>query len=161
MITKKLRCTAFLLIALTAANAQSPTRKESAMSHHATGTFEVKAATLEPYNKGDKLLGRNVVDKRFQGDLEATSIVEMLSAGTEVKGSGGYVAIEKVTGTLGGRKGTFVLQHSGTMNRGALQLSVTVVPDSATGDLAGLSGKMNIIIENGNHRYDFEYQLPQ
>ena len=85
----------------------------------------------------------------------------MLTAGTDVKGSAGYVAIERVSGTLQGRSGTFVLQHSGTMTRGAPQLSITVVPDSGTGQLAGLAGKMAIIIADGKHSYDFEYTLTE
>jgi len=99
------------------------------------------------------------IDKQFHGDLEATSKGEMLSAMTSVKGSAGYVAIERVSGTLHGRHGTFILQHSGTMTRGAPQLSVTVVPDSATGELVGLTGKMTIKIADGKHSYDFEYTL--
>jgi hypothetical protein len=99
------------------------------------------------------------IDKIFRGDLEGTSKGEMLAAGTPVKGSAGYVAIEKVSGTLEGRQGTFILQHSGTMNRGAAQLTVTVVPDSGTGQLTGLSGRMNIVIEAGNHSYEFDYTL--
>jgi hypothetical protein len=104
-------------------------------------------------------LGRMSIDKRFHGDLEATSKGEMLTAGTSVKGSAGYVAIERVDGTLRGRSGTFVLQHSGTMTRGVPQLTVTVVPDSGTGELAGLAGRMAIVIADGKHSYDFEYTL--
>jgi hypothetical protein len=100
------------------------------------------------------------VDKQFHGDLDATSKGEMLAAGTDVKGSAGYVAMERVRGTLHGRSGTFALQHTGTMTRGAPQLSVTVVPDSATGQLAGLAGRMAIDITDGSHSYDFEYTLP-
>ncbi len=85
----------------------------------------------------------------------------MLTAGTAVKGSAGYVAIERVSGVLQGRSGTFVLQHTGTMTRGALQLSITVVPDSGTDQLAGLAGTMNIIIAEGKHSYDFAYTLPK
>jgi hypothetical protein len=99
------------------------------------------------------------IDKRFHGDLEATSKGEMLMAGTAVEGSAGYVAIEIVSGTLQGRSGTFVLQHSGTMTRGAPQLTITVVPDSGTGQLLGLAGRMTIIIAGGKHSYDFEYTL--
>ena len=84
----------------------------------------------------------------------------MLTGMTDVKGSAGYVAIERVTGALGRRSGTFILQHSGTMTRGAQQLSITVVPDSGTGALAGLQGKMSIQIEGGKHSYEFEYSLP-
>ena len=101
------------------------------------------------------------LDKQFHGDLDATSKGEMLAAGTEVKGSAGYVAMERVTGKLHGRSGTFVLQHSGTMNRGSPQLSVTVVPDSGTDQLEGLVGKMAIKIEGGKHFYDFEYALSE
>jgi len=96
----------------------------------------------------------------FHGDLEGTSRGEMLSAGTATKGSAGYVAIERVSGALAGKRGTFVLQHSGTMNRGAQQLTISVVPDSGSGELAGLSGTMTIIIgPGGRHDYEFEYTL--
>ncbi len=107
------------------------------------------------------MLGRMSIDKQFHGDLEATSKGQMLTAGTTVTGSAGYVAIEYVSGTLHGRRGTFVLQHSGTMTRGAPQLSITVVPDSATGELAGLAGQMAIVIADGKHSYDFEYTLAE
>lgn len=102
---------------------------------------------------------RMSIDKQYHGDLEATSIGEMLSAGTSVKTSAGYVAIERVSGSLNGRKGTFVLQHNGIMTRGTPQLTVTVVPDSGTGDLVGLSGKMAIIIEGGKHSCELEYSI--
>jgi hypothetical protein len=127
----------------------------------AAGTFDVK---LTPQTLADSApdatLGRLSIDKQFHGDLEGASRGEMLSAGTAVKGSAGYVAIERVAGTLNGRKGTFVLQHSGTMNRGVPQLSVTVVPDSGTEGLAGLSGTMTIDLTGGKHAYVFEYSLP-
>ena len=126
---------------------------------HATGSFEVKLNPLETYTKA-ATLGRMSLDKQFRGALEATSEGEMLSAATAVKGSAGYVAIEHVNGTLDGRSGTFILQHSGTMTRGAPQLSITVVPDSGTGQLTGLAGKMTINIVDENHFYDFEYDLP-
>ncbi len=99
--------------------------------------------------------------KRFHGDLEGTSVGEMLAAGTATKGSAGYVAIERVEGTLHERNGTFVLQHSGTMNRGAPTLSVTVVPDSGTEELAGLAGKLDIDIVEGKHFYTFDYALDE
>ena len=108
---------------------------------------------------GSTLAGLTL-DKVFRGDLEGTSAGRMLSAGTEVKGSAGYVAIERVSGTLRGRAGTFVLQHNGVMTRGAGQLTITVVPDSGTGDLTGLAGAMTIDITDGKHLYDFEYTLP-
>ena len=105
------------------------------------------------------MLARMSIDKQFNGDLVATSKGEMLSAGTSVKGSAGYVAIERVIGTLGGRHGSFVLQHNGLMNRGAPQLTITIVPDSGTGELAGLSGSMAIIIADGKHYYELDYLL--
>jgi hypothetical protein len=130
------------------------------MKTRASGTFEVKLTPQATDNNPEgATLGRMSIDKRFHGDLEATSKGEMLSAGTSVKGSAGYVAIERVSGTLHGRSGAFVLQHSGTMTRGAPQLSVTVVPDSGTGQLAGLTGTMAIRIVEGKHFYDFEYTL--
>jgi hypothetical protein len=100
-------------------------------------------------------------DKRFEGSLVATSEVNMIAAGSSVKGSAGYVAIERVEGALDGRAGSFVLQHSGTMDRGVPALSVTVVPDTATGALEGLRGRMNIDVSGGDHRYVFEYELPE
>lgn len=132
------------------------------MTQHASGPFDVKVTPQKPDNPPAEAanLGRMSLDKQFHGDLEATSQGEMLSAMSEVKGSAGYVAMERVKGTLHCRKGTFVLQHTGTMNRGVPSLSVTVVPDSGTGELVGLSGSMKIIIEQGKHSYEFEYTLP-
>jgi hypothetical protein len=133
------------------------------MSLHASGPFEVKIDP-QPHDEkgGGAAIARMFLDKQFHGDLEATSKGTMLAAGTGAKGSsGGYVALEIVTGSLKGRTGTFVLQHSATMNRGVPQLSITVVPDSATGKLIGLAGKMNITIADGKHTYDFEYTLPE
>jgi hypothetical protein len=133
----------------------------AAMAAHGTGTFEVKL-TPQPEDKADgSTLGRMSGDKQFHGDLEGTSKVQMLTAMTDVKGSAGYVAIERVTGTLHGHTGSFVLQHSGSSNRGATQLSITVVPDSGTGQLVGIAGKMTITITDGKHSYDFEYTLPK
>ena len=104
-------------------------------------------------------LGRLSIDKRFHGELEATSRGEMLSAGTDVKGSAGYVAIERVTGRLAGRSGSFVLMHTGVMNRGVPQLTISVVPHSGTDGLVGLAGTMSIVIADGKHTYEFEYTL--
>jgi len=125
---------------------------------HAKGTFTVK---LEPQKDepADPKLARLTIDKQFTGDLEGTSHGQMLSAGTDTKGSAGYVAIEKVTSTLNGKSGTFTLQHTATMNRGVPQLSITVVPDSGTGELVGIHGSLQIIIANGKHSYDFEYAI--
>lgn len=122
----------------------------------ATGTFEVKL-TPQPMHCPD--LGRMTIDKQLQGDLTATSTGEMLSAMGAVKGSAGYVALELVRGSLHGRRGSFVLQHSATMTRGAPDLRVTVVPDSGTEELSGLTGSLEIIIEAGKHSYAFVYQI--
>jgi len=131
------------------------------MSQLAKGVFTVKllSQTLADPDAGNTL-GRLSIAKDFSGDLLATSKGEMLSAGTAVKGSAGYVAIERVVGSLHGRSGSFVLQHSGTMNRGEPQLSVTVVPDSGTDALEGLTGQLSIVIVDGEHRYEFGYSLP-
>jgi hypothetical protein len=128
---------------------------------HASGTFEVRM-TPQPAQDdvGDPGIGRMVLDKQFHGDLEATGKGQMLPAGTDVSGSAGYVALERVSGTLHGRSGTFALQHSGTMTRGTPQLSITVVPDSGCGELLGLTGTLAITITGGQHFYDFEYTLP-
>ncbi len=127
----------------------------------ASGPFEVKLAPLPAYDSADgSMLGRMSIDKQFRGDLDAVSTGEMLSAMTPVKGSAAYSAVERVRGTLAGRRGTFVLQHTGVMTRGAQHLLITVVPDSATGELAGLTGTMAIQIEGGRHSYTFDYTLP-
>ena len=124
----------------------------------ATGPFDVK---LTPETAPEVVPGRMSIDKQFHGDLEATSKGAMLMAATAVKGSAGYVAIERVDGKLHGRSGTFLLQHSGVMTRGGGELSVTVIPDSGTGELTALAGKMAInIAADGAHSYDFEYTLP-
>lgn len=128
---------------------------------HAIGTFEVKLVPQTDDKNSDAALGRMTIDKQFHGDLEGTSKGQMLTGMTEVKGSAGYVAIEKVSGTLKGRTGTFILQHTGTMNRGVPQLTITVVPDSGTGQLAGLAGNFIVKINEGKHSYEFEYTLPE
>ena len=126
----------------------------------ATGTFSVKIGPLSQYNTSqDAKLARMSIDKQFNGDLVGISQGEMLSAGTDTKGSAGYVAIERVTGTLNDRSGSFVLQHNATMTRGAPCLNIVVIPDSGTGELAGLSGTMHIAIDKGNHSYEFEYNF--
>ena len=127
---------------------------------HARGAFDVTLTPQATDDDGSGVpLGRLSIDKRFHGPLEATSRGEMLSARTAVQGSAGYVAIERVTGTLAGRRGSFVLQHTGVMTRGAPQLTITVVPDSGTGELAGLGGTMDIIVTDGKHEYDFHYTI--
>jgi hypothetical protein len=127
----------------------------------ASGTFEVKINPQASDNEGDPTIARMSIDKQFHGDLEAASKGQMLAAGTDVKGSAGYVAIERVVGTLHGRSGGFTLQHTGTMSRGVPQLTVTVVPDSGTDQLVGLNGKMTINIVDGKHLYEFDYSLAQ
>ena len=128
-----------------------------------SGEFHVKLQPLDFYTKGTEGInfGRMSIDKTFLGDLDATSKGEMLSAITPTKGSAGYVAMEQVTGSVSGKKGSFVLQHFGTMNRGDNSLLLEVVPDSGSGELTGLSGKMLINIENGKHLYEFEYELSE
>ena len=128
------------------------------MTTQARGTFEVKLDPVSAHH-ADAKLGRMSIDKQFHGDLEGTSQGEMLSAMTDVKGSAGYVAIERVSATLHGRRGTFVLQHNATMNRGEPFLNIIVVPDSGSGELAGLSGSTRIIIADGRHSYEFDYSL--
>jgi len=131
------------------------------MSNRATGSFDVKMTPQKPDSDVAQAagFGRMTIDKQFHGDLEATSKGEMIAAGTAVKDSAGYVAMERVTGTLHGRSGTFALQHDATMNRGVPHLSIAVVPDSGTGELKGLTGTMGITITGGKHSYDFRYTL--
>lgn len=127
----------------------------------ATGTFEVNLQPLESYAKGSEgaALGRMSIDKTFQGDLAAKSYGEMLTAMTAVEGAAGYVAIEQVSGMLQGKRGTFILQHFGIMNDRESRLVLEVVPDSGTGELTNLAGKMSIQIEGGKHGYAFDYSL--
>jgi len=126
----------------------------------ATGPFDVKMTPEAADTEGEgSALGRMAVVKTYHGDLKATARGTMLTAGTSVEGSAAYVAVERVTGTLHGRRGTFALQHMGTMTRGEPSLTITVVPDSGTGELAGLSGKLAIVIVGGKHSYELEYTL--
>ncbi len=125
----------------------------------ASGPFDVKMAPASPAGAA---VGRFTLDKKYHGDLEGTGTGEMLTGMTDTKGSAGYVAIEKITGSLAGRTGSFMVQHSGLMNRGAPSLTISVVPDSGTGELAGLTGRMSIqIAADGAHYYTFEYSLPE
>jgi hypothetical protein len=128
------------------------------MANHATGTFEVKL-TPEEDKSGETVVGRMTIDKQFQGGIEGTSKGLMVMASTPVQGSAGYVALEKVTGSVEGRTGTFYLQHNGIMNRGQGQLTIVVIPDSGSGELTGLIGSFTIKIDNGKHFYDFEYSI--
>ena len=128
------------------------------MTRHATGTFEVKLTPQDDKSE-DRSLGRMTIEKQWQGDLEGTSTGQMLTGGDVRSGSAGYVAIEKFTGKLGGRKGSLIFQHSATMTKGKGDLMITVVPDSGTDELKGISGKLTIKIENGKHSYEFEYAI--
>lgn len=128
------------------------------MSSHATGAFEVQITPQSQDQAEGSALGRMSIDKQFHGDLEATGKGEMLTAGTE-SGSAVYVAIERVTGSLHGRSGSFVLLHNGAMTADSQQLTITVVRDSGAGELAGLAGSLKITIVDGKHLYDFEYTL--
>lgn len=131
------------------------------MTTNARGTFEIKLQPQLDEAVSDPSIGRLSFDKQFQGDLSGTSKGQMLATRTDNPGSAGYVAMERVVGTLGGKRGSFALQHSGTMNRGVSTLEVTVVPDSGTDELVGLSGKLAIRIEGGQHFYDFSYALTE
>jgi hypothetical protein len=131
------------------------------MTNLARGTFAVNITPQPPEDKSEGLtLGRMLIEKKFQGDLAAVSNGQMLTGMTEVKGSGAYVAIERVTGALNGRNGSFILHHQGIMERGAPRLNVTVVPDSGTRELAGIAGTMTILIADGKHSYEFAYTFP-
>ena len=125
----------------------------------ASGTFEVQLA-VQPAG-ADSTLGRMSITKQYAGDITGTGVGTMLTGMTGVPNSGAYVAVERVTGTVHGRKGSFLLQHSGTMNRGAQSLTITVIPDSGTDDLTGISGAMKIIIDGKKHSYEFEYAIPK
>jgi len=165
---RKLFFAAFCVLSLFAviSNAQEtkpvkPTiTKEKLVTKHATGTFEVKVTPLAPEdNVGDPKIGRLSLDKQFSGGITAKSLGQMLGYQSETPGTGGYVAIEQVNGTLDGKKGGFALQHIGTMGGGKFELNVSVVPGSGTGELAGISGKMTITIDGSKHSYDLEYTI--
>lgn len=129
------------------------------MTYHAHGTFTVDIAPLTPAPAEG--LSRFSINKQIHGDLEATTKGEMFSGGDPKQGAAGYVAIEVVTGALNGKHGSFALQHMATMDQRGLKMSVVVVPGSGTGELKGISGTFDIQIENGQHKYDLEYTLPQ
>jgi hypothetical protein len=159
-MNKKFRAALLLLLPICVL-ALRAAQRETPMSHHAAGTFDVKLTPLDPaFKADDNSIGHFSLDKQFHGALEATSKGEMLSGAGTVKGSGGYVAIERVTGTLDGRTGTFILEHNGTMQNGTYHLNVIVIPDSGTAQLTGLQGSMEIIIKDGHHYFDFTYTLP-
>jgi hypothetical protein len=129
-------------------------------TERAAGPFDVRLTPEAGGVAAEAGLGRMAIDKTYHGDLEGTGRGEMLASRGAVDGSAGYVALERVSGTLKGRRGTFVLQHSGTMTRGTPGLVITVVPDSGTDELTGLAGSMNIVITGKAHAYEFDYLLP-
>ena len=157
VILAALTMTGLLLCPVAAREAGSPPEKENIMT--ARGTFDVKVTPQPQDDSAGGPFGRLFLDKQFHGDLDGASKGQMLAAGTAVEGSAGYVALELVTGTLHGKQGSFILQHKGTMRRNAPALQVTVVPDSGTGELAGIDGAMSIVIEGRKHSYSFEYTL--
>jgi hypothetical protein len=132
--------------------------KETRMSKRASGTFEVKLTPQD--DKSAEGLGRMTIAKQIHGDFEGTSTGQMLTSMTKVQGSAAYVAVERMTGTLQGRKGSFDLHHLGVMNRGTQQLTINVVPDSGTDQLTGITGAMTIKIADGKHSYEFDYSFP-
>ena len=150
---------AFLLFPI-AVFAQAPPRG-TIMTHHATGSFTPDVKPLAPDFPDAPNLGRMTINKTLHGGIEGTGIGQMLTSMSATKGSAGYVAVELITGSVDGRKGTFSLIHLGLMERGKPTLSVKVVPDSGTGELTGLTGTFTInIAADGKHTYDFEYSLP-
>ena len=130
------------------------------MQQRATGPFSVSMKPASEAKEGRTAMGRMLLEKQYFGDLDADGKGEMLTAVTDTKGSAAYVAIERVTGTLRGRKGSFVIQHTGTMSGGAQQLMINIVPDSGTGELTGISGKLAIRMVEREHFYDLDYELP-
>jgi hypothetical protein len=149
------------LVSAYSVSSNQPESGRQAMKHRAAGTFEVdlKPQPADDFADG-AAMGRMTLAKRFTGDLEATGRGQMLTGMSGVQGSAGYVAIERVTGTLAGRTGSFLLQHSGTMTRGTPSLTITVIPDSGIEELTGLQGTMQVVIDGGVHSYVFEYTLP-
>ena len=130
------------------------------MAQQVKGEFDVQHAPQAPVDMGDGAVARHSrFDKRFNGALDASSVVHMLAVGTEVSGSAAYVAIERLSGSLKCRRVTFFMQHNGIMDRGVPSLSLSVVPDSGTGELTGLAGRMAIDIVDGKHYYTFDYVL--
>ncbi len=137
-----------------------PPPKESAVTQHAAGTFDVKVTPQKDEGVGHATIGRMGIDKQYHGDLVGTGLGQMLAGMGEVKDSGAYVAIERVTGTVHGKTGSFAVHHLGVMDRGAQRLVITVIPDSGTGDFAGITGTMTIEIKGGAHYYTLDYTLP-
>jgi hypothetical protein len=153
-------CLCLILVASAFAQRSASAQKEELVANHASGSFEVKVTPVDD-KSDDPSLGRMMLDKQYHGDLEASGKGQMLTAGSPAKGAGGYVAMEKVTGTLNGRPGSFVLQHIGTMSNNTPQMTIIIVPGSGAGQLEGIAGKMTITISpTGKHSYNLEYTLP-
>jgi hypothetical protein len=139
---------------------QSKSKQGAAqMTQRANGTFDVKITPQHEDKREGAVLGRMSLHKVFQGDMDGTSEGEMLTAMSGVEGSAVYVAVERFSGTIQGKRGTVALSHRGTMNRGAQELSIEIVPDSGTGELAGIAGSMTIKIENGKHFCQLDYSI--
>ncbi len=130
------------------------------MSTHVAGTFDVKVIPQHDEGISDPSVSRMAIDKVYHGELSATGLGQMLAGMGGQKGSAAYVAIERVRGTLQGKSGSFAVHHLGVMDRGAQRLTIEVVPDSGTGELAGITGTMSIEIKDGTHFYTFDYTLP-
>lgn len=160
-----MRLAPIVAVAVFASIAVGPVRvgaqqKEATVSKHVAGSFDVKVIPQKDEGISDPTVGRMALDKVYHGDLDATGLGQMLAGMGTLKDSGAYVAIERVTGTLQGKKGSFAVHHVGVMNRGAQSLVITVVPDSGTGELVGITGTMTIEIKDGKHFYTFDYVLP-
>jgi hypothetical protein len=148
-------------VAAMVSQATAHAQKGQAMVKHATGEFDVKLVPQKDEGIGDATIGRMSIDKQYHGDLEGTGLGQMLAGmAADVKDSGAYVAIERVRGTLHGRKGSFAVHHRGVMTRGAQDLVITVIPDSGTGELTGITGTMTIDLKDGKHFYGIDYTLP-
>lgn len=151
--------TAFLSIFSTTTAARQP-QTDTSMSKHVAGEFDVKITPQKDEGIGDPSVGRMAIDKVYHGALAGTGLGQMLAGMGGAKDSGAYVAIERVKGTLDGKKGSFAVHHVGVMNRGAQSLVITVAPDSGTDELTGITGTMTIEIKDGKHFYTFDYTLP-
>lgn len=157
----KLQSLALLFVLVPAMHAQAPS-KGAVMSHHTSGSFEPDVKPVPADFPSAPNLGRMTINKTLHGGIEGTGVGQMLTSMTETKGSAGYVAVEVITGSVDGKKGSFSLIHTGLMDRGKPSLTVTVVPDSGTGELTGLAGTFIIhIAADGKHTYEFDYTLPE
>jgi hypothetical protein len=164
-MTAMLAVVSLLLAVVTTAGPMAqpapPAPKGTPVTKHAAGTFDVKILPQKDEGIGDALISRMTIDKQYHGDLVGTGLGQMLAGMGEMKDSGAYVAIERVKGTVHGRTGSFAVHHVGVMDRGAQHLVITVIPDSGTGELAGITGTMTIEIKGGAHYYTLDYALPQ